>query len=126
MSGHDKPFSIWAACMVVGVAAAFIAAGASEASSSKIQCEIATTESGNFTAIESLVHATEMANGSYTLTVSGTGTNIRQGGAFSANAHETVKLGTVNLGSTSKGYDLRLDITANGKTTQCAEWIGRI
>lgn len=126
MSGHDKPFSIWAACMVASLGAAFVAAGASQASTSKMQCEITASTSGNTTVIQGLAHAAEAANGSYNFTVSGEGTNIRQGGAFSAAPNETLTLNTVNLGGNAKGYDVQLNITANGKTTQCAEWIGRI
>ena len=123
MTGTTKQYSIWAASMVASLAAAFAAAGATQAGSDSLSCEIAARPSGNVTAIEGLAHAGKALNGSYRLTVSGSGTDIRQGGAFGAAAGETARLGSVMLGGTG-GYDVRLEVTADGATVRSGERVG--
>lgn len=123
MTVSNKQFSIWAACMVASLAAAFAAAGASQAGSGPAQCEIAAKSSGGMVAIDALAHADGALNGTYRLTVSGNGTNINQAGEFDASAGETVRLGSATLGG-SGSYNVKLDVTAGGVTAQCAERVG--
>lgn len=124
MTGVNKQYSIWAASMVASLAAAFAAVGASQAASDRLSCEIAAHPSGGMTAIEGLAHAGESLSGSYRLTISGGGSNIRQGGAFDASAGETVTLGSATLGGSSGGYDVELELTTNGDTVRCDERVG--
>ena len=124
MTVTTKQFSIWAASMVASLAAAFAAVGATQAGSDTMRCEIAAAPSGGMTAIEGLAHAGEAAAGTYRLSISGAGANISQGGEFDALAGETVTLGSAMLGGPGGGYDVKLEVTAGGRTVQCAERVG--
>lgn len=124
MTGTNKPFSIRAACMVASLATAFAAAGAVQASSDSLRCEIATASSNGMTSIEGLAHAAGATAGTYGMTISGNGTDIRQGGEFDARAGQTVTLGSAMLGGSGRSYDVRLEISAGGKTAHCAERVG--
>ena len=125
MSVTNKQFSIWAASMVASLAAAFAAAGASQASNGPALCEIVARSSGGIVAVSALAHAGGNGmTGSYRLTVSGDGTDIRQGGAFAARAGETVRLGSAELDEAGGGYDVKLDVTAGDVTASCAKYVG--
>lgn len=124
MTPGTKQYSIWAASMVASLAAAFAAVGASQAGSEKIACEIVANSSRGLVTLEGRALAGEALSGSYSFEVSGTGTRIRQGGPFGAAAGATATLGSVSLGG-SGPYEARLEISANGRTVQCAERTGR-
>lgn len=124
MTGTTKQFSIWAACMVASLAAAFAAAGASRANSDAVRCEIAAAKTGGGAAIEALAHADHDLTGTYRLKVSGNGARIDQGGEFDARAGTTATLGSVMLGGSGSSYDVRLEVKASGKTVTCTERVG--
>lgn len=118
---NGKQFSIWAACMVASLGAAFAAAGAVQAGSQQVQCEIATRSSGSMTVIEGLVHAPKAVSGTYSMKVSGPGTNISQAGEFEASAGKTLVLSSVSLSGT--GQRVSLDVTADGEKLSCSQRI---
>ena len=123
MSVTTKQYSIWAASMVASLAAAFAAVGATQAGSENLRCEIAASSAHGMLTLEGRAQAREALAGSYSFEVEGTGTRIRQGGAFDAAAGAIAALGTVRLGGGGP-YEARLTITANGGTVQCAQWSG--
>lgn len=125
MTGTNKHFSIWAACMVASLGAAFAAAGASQPDSGPLRCEIVASSSGGMTQIAGLAHAGKALSGSYQLRVSGPGTSINQGGEFDAASGRPATLGSVTLGGSARSYDVRLEVRAGGHTVSCAERIGR-
>ena len=124
MTGTNKPFSIWAACMVASLATAFAASGAVQARSDTLRCEIAAGTSDGMISIEGLAHAAAATTGTYGMTISGAGANISQGGDFDAQAGQTVTLGSAMLGGSGRSYDVKLEISAGGATAHCAERIG--
>jgi hypothetical protein len=65
------------------------------------------------------VQASESLSGSYSFSLAGRGTNIRQGGAFTARAGETVTLGQSMLSGDAADYDASLSLTVNGETYRC-------
>lgn len=113
----------WAASVLVGVAAAGATIGASQASSTDgpLSCAIETSRSGGMIAIESVAISDRAVAGTYSFTVRGGGTDIRQGGEFEAAAGEQVALGQVMVGGGS--YEARLDVKAGGRTATCSESI---
>jgi hypothetical protein len=92
-----------------------------------LRCEIRSTESGGMIALEGVVEADAATDGGYQFQVvssgGGNNTNIRQGGAFSAEAGEAVTLGRVVLGGNG-AYEARLTLDANGETVECFEEVG--
>jgi hypothetical protein len=93
-----------------------------------VYCEIQTTNRNGMIALEGLVHADAAIQGSYSFKVRNAGhsgnSNIRQGGNFSARAGDVVTLSRVTLGGRGAVYDASLEITANGRTYECAERVG--
>jgi hypothetical protein len=102
--------------------------GTSLAALDSVRCEIAATPSGGMIAIEPRVVTDQALHGQYTFTVSSVGqtgsANIRQGGNFSANAGQTVKLASVMLGSAGAGYTATLEVSATGFALECEERVG--
>lgn len=126
MTGSTKQYSIWAASMVASLAAAFAAVGAVNASGAgadRMRCEIVASASRGIVTLEGRAEGIEALSGSYRFEVSGTGTQIRQGGPFGAAAGASATLGSVQLGGSSP-YRATLEISADGETVQCAEWTG--
>ncbi|MEO4000191.1 curli-like amyloid fiber formation chaperone CsgH [Mesorhizobium sp. CAU 1732] len=126
MTDIRKPFSIGAAVLVAGLGAAFAASGASQADSDAPRCEIIASTSGGTASIRGVVHADRALSGEYSFTVSGQGTNIRQGGAFEAQAGETATLGSVQVGGSARSLDIRLELNANGQQSVCEQTLGSI
>lgn len=104
-----------------GVAAACTTstAATSTAATAPFACEIAVDETGRGTTFRGLVQANESLSGSYSLSLAGRGTNIRQGGAFSASAGETLTLGQSMLSGAAADYDAELTVTVNGQSYAC-------
>ncbi|MGQ2908709.1 MAG: curli-like amyloid fiber formation chaperone CsgH [Aliihoeflea sp.] len=97
------------------------ATGASQpaATTSSPVCEIVTKSAGGMTIIEGVVTSPSALTGSYTLRVSGSGTNIRQGGEFAAVAGEKTVLGQVSLGGNARAYEIDLKVEVGGRTIPC-------
>ena len=113
--------------MLVALAAAGTTVGAGMASNGTasdgpLSCAIETSRSGGAIAIESTATSTRAASGSYSFSVRGGGTDIRQGGEFEADAGETVALGTIMLDGGS--YDLKLEVSSGGRSASCSQRIG--
>jgi len=89
------------------------------ATASSPACEIITRNLGGMTVIEGVVTSDKAVSGSYSLRVSGSGTNIRQGGEFDAAANEKTVLGKVSLGGSTRAYDIDLKVEADGRTLPC-------
>ena len=112
-----------AASLLIGLGAAGATIGTSQAGASDgpLSCAIETSRSGGMVSIESVATSDRAVVGSYAFSVKGGGTNIRQGGEFEAGAGQSVTLGQVMLGGS--GYDLRLEVSAGGRTVQCSQRI---
>ncbi len=110
-----------AAMLLIGLGAGVAGIGSSQASASDgpLSCAIETSRSGGMVAIESVAKSQRAVTGSYSFSVRGGGTNIRQGGEFEAGAGETVTLGQVTL--SGGGYDLKLEVSAGGRTASCSQ-----
>ena len=77
---------------------------------------------------EALAHADRNVSGTYSFHVESAdrtgGTNIEQGGAFSAAPGKPATLGVVTLGAKGADYDAKLEVTVGGESIGCAERIG--
>ena len=89
-------------------------------SAGSLSCDIAVTQSGATVTYQGRVHANEAVSGTYSLRLTGPGTNIAQGGPFSARAGETVTIGQANLSGTPARTSAALTLSVNGSTYNCA------
>lgn len=109
---------------------AALAAGSSGVAATDAQpglrCEILVERSGGMIAVAPTVASDEAISGAYRLTLSGASaagrTGIRQGGPFTAQAGETVRLSRTMV-SASTTTDAELEIDAGGDTVACARRI---
>lgn len=132
MLNKRRRFAARMAPLLLGLGAAGIAMGASQAGSTgtgePVVCEIQATPADGMIALEGIVHADETISGSYRFRVSSAGgsgsANISQGGSFTAGPGGAARLGTVMLGNTGAAYDARLEVTSDGVTVECAERVG--
>ena len=92
---------------------------ADETAPAPFACQVSVDESGHGTTFRGLVQATESLSGSYSFALAGHGTNIRQGGSFTARAGETVTLGQSMLSGPASAYDTELRLTVDGQTYRC-------
>lgn len=84
-----------------------------------LACEIAADQDGRMIQFQGRLQSNTAISGSYDLTLSGPGTNIRQGGPFRASAGEVVQLGQARLSGNADRYDSELTVTVNGATYRC-------
>jgi hypothetical protein len=105
-----------------GVAAACTTTSAARATdaAAPFACEIAVSEASHGTRFEARVQATEALSGQYSFSLAGRGTNIRQGGPFTARPGQTVTLGQSMLSGAASAYDTELTLTVNGQRYSCA------
>ncbi|MFO7921057.1 MAG: curli-like amyloid fiber formation chaperone CsgH, partial [Nioella sp.] len=82
-------------------------------------CEIAVAETAAGTRFEARLHAVETVSGRYSLGLAGRGTDIRQAGAFTARAGETLTLGQSMLSGAASAYDTELTVTVDGRSYSC-------
>lgn len=105
----------------VSLGAGFAAAGGSGSSAAgPLRCEIVAASSGGMTSIEAVALAERALSGSYQLKISGPGANISQGGEFDIASGRKTTLGSAMLGG-GRGYDVRLEVSAGGKTVSCSQ-----
>ncbi|MBO6900843.1 MAG: hypothetical protein JJ864_05800 [Rhizobiaceae bacterium] len=113
---------------MIGVAIAGAAYAATNGEDTANGCEIRTTQNGSMISLDGVFVADVAVSGSYKLQITSAGgggnTNIRQGGAFSAQAGEEVTLGRVMVGGYGASYDASLEVEADGETLKCSERIG--
>lgn len=92
-----------------------------------LTCAIDVSARNQMVEIEGVVLADTAVSGSYSFEVrsssSSGNSNVRQGGGFSAEAGKPATLGKVMLGG-SGGYDVKLDIDANGESVTCDQRVG--
>lgn len=115
--------SLALAALLVGAGLAGTAlTGAPAAAAGGLRCDIRTTASGGMIALDSVALTDAAANGSYSFRVVGGGTDIEQGGDFSAAPGKATPLGQVMVG---KGkYKVDLTLTSKGKSIACSKRIG--
>jgi hypothetical protein len=93
-----------------------------------VRCEIRVTPEGGMVSLEALAHTDTNLSGTYSFHVESAGrtggTNIEQGGAFSAAPGRPATLGTVTLDAKGGIYDAKLEVTVGGKSIGCAERVG--
>ena len=111
----------------LGLAGFAISAGQAESTDGPVRCEIQANTQNGMVAMQGVVHADVAVSGSYRFRVASAGgggnSKISQGGAFSAGPDDAVTLGNVMLGG-GGSYDASLEVTSNGETIKCAEWVG--
>jgi hypothetical protein len=109
----------------LGLAAAL--AGQATSADGLLTCEFRADAANGMTTIEGIVHATDGVEGSYRLSVDGSGgagsTRVNQSGTFQAAPDAPATLGQVTLDSGGT-YDARLEVSAAGSTVVCEELIG--
>lgn len=112
--------------LALGLAFANLTIGA-DAADSPLRCEILASSTNGMTALEGVVHANFATRGSYRFRVAsasgGGGSNIQQGGAFTAGPEGSATLGRVMLGGNAI-YDATLEIEADGHAVTCSERVG--
>lgn len=93
-----------------------------------VRCAIRAVPQGGLLALTAVVEADRSVSGRYTLEVEGAGrgggTQLSQGGPFTAGAGRAATLGTVTLSGQGALYDVSLDVTVNGRTVSCQERVG--
>ena len=93
-----------------------------------VRCEIRATPDGGMVSLEALAHTDRNVSGTYSFHVESAGrtggTNIEQGGAFSAAPGKPATLGTVTLDAKGTVFDAKLEVTVDGKSIGCAERVG--
>jgi CsgH protein len=130
MFDKRKRFAARAAPLLLGLGMAAIAIGAGQAGSTDgpVRCEIQTTSANGMIVLEGVVRADAGVSGSYQFRVVGGGhaggSNISQGGDFTAGPGGAVTLGKVMLGGSGAVYDASLTVTSNGVTVECTEHVG--
>jgi curli production assembly/transport CsgH protein len=123
------PGHIIAALALVLISAGALATIATAGQSVRpVRCEIRVMPEGDMVSLEALAHADRNVSGTYSFHVESTGqtggTNIEQGGAFSAAPGSPATLGAVTLDPKGAVYDARLEVTVDGKSIGCADQIG--
>lgn len=128
----DKRLTTRLAALMLGLATAGLAVGATQAHSDSndpdkggpLSCEIEARHQGGMLAMRGVVHADTEVSGSYQLRVRSVGaggsTDISQGGGFTAGPGDTAELGQVMLGG-APAYDVQLDVDADGIRIECEE-----
>lgn len=131
MFSNHKRFSAGMVTLLLGLGAGGIAVNAHQtesddvASIDPVRCEIQANTSRGMTMLESVFHAEDAVNGTYTFKVVKSGpsgsSNIQQGGSFAADANEAVTLGRVSLGGGNATYDVSLSVNADGTSFSCSD-----
>lgn len=101
-----------------GLVAAMLGATSADSASGPLRCTIETSRSGGMTVLQGVASADKAVDGSYQFKVTGSGTNIQQGGGFSAGPGGDAALNQVMLGGNGT-YTARLTLAANGATATC-------
>lgn len=122
--------TLMSAAFAAALSGAALTANSGQAHSNETRCEIVTETSGGMVTLQGVVHAEAPLSGSYTFRVEsaggGGGSNIRQGGSFSAAPGQPAKLGKVTLGGGGAVYDATLGVDTNAGRFTCHERAGHI
>ncbi len=104
-------------------------AASDKASDAPVRCEIVTEAAGSMLRLTGVLHSDRDLAGDYRFAVKSAGraggTDISQGGRFTASAFGTTALGMVML-SADAIYDADLEIRAGGAPIVCAERVGGV
>lgn len=87
-------------------------------------CQIEETSRGSALSLKGAISSVPGTTGTYSFSVEGTGTNIRQRGRFTTDDHGKASLGSVLLGNSGAVYDARLIVNIRGKAFECADRFG--
>jgi CsgH protein len=117
---HVLPATLIIAGLGLAVATSATATPTTSSDTAPLACDIAVEQNGRMVSFQGRVQTSEDLTGTYSLSLSGGGTNIRQGGAFSADAGDIVTLGQANLSGTPDRYDVDLTLSVGGATYNCA------
>jgi CsgH protein len=117
---HVLPATLIIAGLGLAVATSATATPSTTSDAAPLACDIAVEQNGRMVSFQGRVQASEDLSGTYSLMLSGGGTSIRQGGAFSADAGDIVTLGQANLSGTPSRYDVELTLSVGGTTYNCA------
>ncbi|MFB9981582.1 curli-like amyloid fiber formation chaperone CsgH [Mesorhizobium kowhaii] len=123
------PRLVTAVLALVLVPAGALATMATSAQSlAPVRCEIRATPDGGMVSLEAFAHTDTNVSGTYSFHVESAGrtggTNIEQGGPFSAAPGKPAALGAVTLDAMGAVFDARLEITVDGKRIGCTERVG--
>ncbi len=115
--------------LVLAPAAAFATMSAGAApTKGPVRCEIRAVPQGGLLALTALVETDRSVSGRYTLDVEGAGrgggTQLSQGGPFTAEPGRALTLGSVTLSGQGALYDVSLDVTVGVRTVSCDERVG--
>jgi CsgH protein len=131
MFDRTRRFSTRAVPILLGLGAAGLTIGAGQAGSTSdgpLRCEIHASSAGGMVSLEGVVLADVEVSGSYRFRVASAGgaggSNIQQGGDFTAGPGGAVTLGEVMLGGQGAVYDATLEINSGGASVKCAERVG--
>lgn len=127
MSTH-LPVTILSALLGAGLIGAALTATAN--ATDPIRCEIHVKERGDAIALEAVVLASQAAEGTYELQVTGSGaggsSDIAQSGDFSVAAGAESSVGSVTLSNDGTSYVARLAVTSGSGTHRCTKHIGSL
>lgn len=130
MTYKSKSVALAAAAFAAALSGTALMAGSGQAHSDETRCEIVTETSGGMVTLQGVVHAEAPLSGSYMFRVEsasgGGGSNIRQGGSFTAAPGQPAKLGRVMLGSQGSVFDATLDVDSSAGRFTCSERAGQI
>ena len=119
---------ITALALVLVSAGALATMATADQSVEPVRCEIRATPESGMVTLEALAHADRNVSGTYSFHVGSAGrsdgTNIEQGGAFSAAPGKPATLGAVTLDAKGTVFDAKLEVTVDGKSIGCAERVG--
>lgn len=120
MRSDNIPFRpITLVLLLAGTGAAVASAAFASAAAAPARCELRVVRDGDGVALTALAHAGAPVSGRYAFSVTGPGTAIRQGGAFSAAPGRPATLGTMRLGAAQLGARAALDLTVDGRVLSC-------
>lgn len=87
-------------------------------------CQIEETSRGSTLSLKGAIDSAPGMMGTYSFSVEGTGTNIRQRGRFTTDHQGKATLGTIMLGNSGAVYDARLTVNIQGKAFECVDRFG--
>src|SRR5690349_20635298 len=120
---HPRPV-ITALALILVPAGVLATMASADQSNAPVRCEIRATPEGGMVSLEALAQADREVRGTYSFHVESAGrsggTNIEQGGPFSAAPGKPAALGTIALDAQGAVYDARLEVTVDGKSIGCA------
>lgn len=94
------------------------------ANDTTLNCHIEETSRGSVLSLNGAVESVPGTSGTYSFSVKGTGTNIRQRGRFTTDHHGKATLGSVLLGKSDAVHDAHLTVNIRGEAFECVDRFG--